>query len=328
MLAKRPVGMVTESCFEMAEAPVPELGEGEALLEVKYVGIDPTIRGWLDERGNYLPGVAIGEPVRCSGAGVIVESNDPEKYPVGRAFTVMSGWQQYFVMEANPMLPVTMVDEDASLVDTFGAFGHSGMTAYLGVIEVAQPQPGETFVVSAAASSVGSLAGQIAKKQGARVIGIAGSPEKVAWVTGELGFDACIDYKHEDVAARLKELAPQGVDVFFDNVGGELLDTVLRRIAMRGRIVLCGDISTYNLEGPPPPLYNARYLMGRRARMEGFNTLDHWDRFADANATLRAWVDDGSLKFRTQILEGLERAPEALVRLFTGDHLGKLIVAV
>jgi NADPH-dependent curcumin reductase CurA len=326
VLAKRPVGMVTESCFEMAEAPVPELGDGEALLEVRYVGIDPTIRGWLDERGNYLPGVAIGEPVRCSGAGVIVETNNPEKYPLGQAFTVMTGWQQYFVMEANPFLPVTPVVEGESLVDTFGAFGHSGMTAYLGVIEVAQPKEGETFVVSAAASSVGSLAGQIAKRQGARVIGIAGSPEKVAWLTGELGFDACIDYKREDVAARLKELAPQGVDIFFDNVGGELLDTVLRRIAMRARIVLCGDISTYNLEGSPPPLHNVRYLMGRRARMEGFNTLDHWDRFADANATLRQWVDDGSLKFRTQILQGLERAPEALVRLFTGDHLGKLIV--
>jgi NADPH-dependent curcumin reductase CurA len=328
VLAKRPVGMVTESCFEMAEAPVPELGEGEALLEVRYVGIDPTIRGWLDERGNYLPGVAIGEAIRCSGAGVIVETNDPEKYPPGQAYTVMSGWQQYFVMEANPFLPVTPVAEGESLVDTFGVFGHSGMTAYLGVMEVAQPKAGETFVVSAAASSVGSLAGQIAKKQGARVIGIAGSPEKVAWLTGELGFDACIDYKREDVAARLKELAPQGVDIFFDNVGGELLDTVLRRIAMRARIVLCGDISTYNLDGPPPPLRNVRYLMGRRARMEGFNTLDHWDRFADANATLRAWVDDGSLKFRTQILEGLERAPEALVRLFSGDHLGKLVVAV
>jgi NADPH-dependent curcumin reductase CurA len=328
VLAKRPVGMVTESCFEMAEAPVPELGEGEALLEVRYVGIDPTIRGWLDERGNYLPGVAIGEAIRCSGAGVIVETNDPEKYPLGQAYTVMSGWQQYFVMEANPFLPVTPVAEGESLVDTFGVFGHSGMTAYLGVMEVAQPKAGETFVVSAAASSVGSLAGQIAKKQGARVIGIAGSPEKVAWLTGELGFDACIDYKREDVAARLKDLAPQGVDIFFDNVGGELLDTVLRRIAMRARIVLCGDISTYNLDGPPPPLHNVRYLMGRRARMEGFNTLDHWDRFADANATLRAWVDDGSLKFRTQILEGLERAPEALVRLFSGDHLGKLVVAV
>jgi NADPH-dependent curcumin reductase CurA len=328
VLAKRPVGMVTESCFEMAEAPVPALGEGEALLEVRYVGIDPTVRGWLDERGNYLPGVAIGEPVRCSGAGVIVETNDPVKYPLGQAFTVMTGWQQYFVMEANPFLPVTPVAEGESLVDTFGVFGHSGMTAYLGVIEVAQPKEGETFLVSAAASSVGSLAGQIAKKQGARVIGIAGSPEKVAWLTGELGFDACIDYKREDVAARLKELAPQGVDIFFDNVGGELLDTVLRRIAMRARIVLCGDISTYNLAGPPPPLHNVRYLMGRRARMEGFNTLDHWDRFADASATLRKWVDDGSLKFRTQILEGLERAPEALVRLFTGDHLGKLVVEV
>jgi len=328
VLAKRPVGMVTESCFDTIEVPVPELGDGEALLEVRYVGIDPTIRGWLDERGNYLPGVAIGEPVRSSGAGVIVETNNPEKYPLGRAFSVMTGWQQYCVMEAEPFLPVTLLDEDASLIDVFGVFGHSGMTAYIGVVEVAQPQPGETFLVSAAASSVGSLAGQIAKMRGARVIGIAGSPEKCAWVTNDLGFDGCIDYKRDDVAARLKELAPKGVDVFFDNVGGELLDTVLRRLAMRARVVLCGDISTYNLEGPPPPLHNIRFLMGKRARMEGFNTLDHWGRFAEASKTLAQWVGEGSLVSRMQVLDGLERAPEALVRLFTGDHLGKMVVAV
>ena len=149
--------------------------------------------------------------------------------------------------------------------------------------------------MSAAASSVGSVAGQIAKMQGARVIGIAGSPEKCEWVTDELGFDACIDYKREDVAARLKELAPEGVDIFFDNVGGELLDTVLRRIAMHARIVLCGDISTYNLDGPPPPLHNIRYLMGRRARMEGFNTLDHWDRYDERPRQLAEWVAEGKI---------------------------------
>jgi len=318
--------MVTESCFETTEVPVPELGEGEALLAVRYLGIDPTIRGWLDERGNYMPGVAIGEPVRSNGVGVVVETNNPAEYPMGRAFMHLTGWQQYCVVQTNPFPPITMVPEDVDLIDVLGVLGHVGITAYVGVLEVAKPREGETFCVSAAASSVGSIAGQIAKMQGARVIGIAGSPEKCAWVTAELGFDECIDYRREDVAARLKNLAPGGVDVFFDNVGGELLDTVLRRLALRARVVLCGDISTYNLEGPAPALHNIRYLMGKRARMEGFNTLDHWDHYGEAAAQLAQWLADGRLNARVHELEGIDRAPEALVRLFSGEHLGKLIV--
>jgi NADPH-dependent curcumin reductase CurA len=326
VLAKRPVGMVTESCFETTEVDVPALGEGEALLEVRYLGIDPTIRGWISERGNYMAPVAIGEPVRSNGVGVVVETNNPDEYPPGRAFMHLTGWQQYCVVQSNPFPPITMVPEGVALTDVLGVLGHVGITAYIGVLEVAKPEPGETFCVSAAASSVGSVAGQIAKMQGARVIGIAGSPDKCAWVTGDLGFDACIDYKREDVAARLKELAPEGVDVFFDNVGGALLDTVLRRIAMQARIVLCGDISTYNLEGPPPPLHNIRYLMGKRARMEGFNTLDYWDHYEEAAGQLAGWLAEGKLKARVHELEGIERAPEGLVRLFAGEHLGKLIV--
>ncbi|MFM8973768.1 MAG: NADP-dependent oxidoreductase [Actinomycetota bacterium] len=328
VLAERPVGAVTDACFRIAEQPVPELGEGEALLEIRYLGIDPTIRGWLDERGNYMAGVVIGEPVRSNGVGVVVETNNPEEYPLGRAFMALTGWQQYCVLQSNPFPPVTMVPEAVDLLDVLGVLGHIGITAYVGVLEVARPQPGEVFCVSAAASSVGSIAGQIARLQGARVIGIAGSSEKCEWVTGELGFDACIDYKREDVAARLKELAPKGVDVFFDNVGGELLDTVLRRLAMRARVVLCGDISTYELDGPPPALHNVRYLMGKRARMEGFNTLDHWDVYQEAATRLAGWVASGDVVARTHVLDGLERAPEALVRLFAGDHLGKLAVKV
>ena len=328
VLTKRPVGMVTESCFETVETAVPELGEGEALLAVQYLGIDPTIRGWLDERGNYMAGVQIGEVVRSNGVGVVVETNNPDEYPLGRAFMHLTGWQQYCTVQSNPFPPITMLPEGVELVDALGVLGHIGVTAYIGVLEVAKPQPGETFCVSAAASSVGSLAGQIAKMQGARVIGIAGSAAKCTWVTGQLGFDACIDYKQQDVAAALKELAPQGVSVFFDNVGGELLDAVLRRLAMHARVVLCGDISTYNLDGPPPPLRNIRYLMGRRARMEGFNTLDHWEHFGEAAAQLTEWVASGKLKHREHILDGLDATPEALIRLFTGDHLGKLVVRV
>jgi NADPH-dependent curcumin reductase CurA len=328
VLAERPVGMVTESCFETVAREVPDLGDGDALLEIRYVGIDPTIRGWLDERGNYMAGVSIGEPVRSNGVGVVVETNNPDEYPLGAAFMHLTGWQQYCVVQANPFPPITMVPAGTDLIDVLSVLGHIGITAYVGVLEVAKPQPGETFCVSAAAGSVGSVAGQIAKMQGARVIGIAGSAEKCEWVTSELGFDACVDYKRDDVAARLKELAPQGVDIFFDNVGGELLDTVLRRIAMRARIVLCGDISTYNSGGRATPLHNIRYVMGKRARMEGFNTLDYWDQYAAAAAELARWVADGKLVHRAHVLDGLERAPEALVRLFSGDHLGKLVVRV
>jgi NADPH-dependent curcumin reductase CurA len=328
VLTKRPVGMVTEACFEANETPVRDLGEGEALLETRYLGIDPTIRGWLDERGNYMAGVAIGEPVRCNGVAVCVETNNPEEYPLGRMFTHLTGWQQYSIVQANPFPPVTMLPEDADPLSVIGVLGHIGITAYIGVLEVARPAPGEVFCISAAASGVGSVAGQIAKLKGATVIGIAGSADKCAWVVDELGFDACIDYKRDDVAARLKELAPKGVDIYFDNVGGALLDTVLRRLAMRARIVLCGDISTYNLDEPPPPLHNIRYLMGKRARMEGFNTLDHWGEYETAFSQLSAWVADGTIKHREHVLDGLDQAPEALVRLFTGDHLGKLAVRV
>jgi NADPH-dependent curcumin reductase CurA len=328
VLRARPRGEVTEDCFEVVDTPVPPLGPGEALLEVRYVGIDPTIRGWLDERGNYLPGVAIGEVIRSNGVGVVVATNDEARYPLGRSIMAMVGWQRYRVLAADEVLPITVLDEGVELLDTLNVLGHNGLTAYLGVTQVARPEPGETFLVSAAAGAVGSIAGQIAKLRGAGVIGIAGRPEKCAWVVDELGFDACIDYRTEDVAARLKELAPRGVDVYFDNVGGELLDTVLRRLANRGRVVLCGDLSTYDRDGPAPPLHNVKYLMGKRARMEGFNTLDHWDAYAEGAAQLAAWVADGSIKHREHVLVGIDRAPEALVRLFSGDHLGKLVVQV
>ena len=328
VLAERPAGAVNEACFAIAESDVPALAEGEALLEVRYLGIDPTIRGWLDERGNYMPGVAIGECVRSNGVGVVVETNNPQEYPLGRAFMHLSGWQQYCVVQSNPFPPITIIPEGVRFTDVLGVLGHVGITAYVGVLEVAKPQPGETLLVSSAASGVGSIAGQIAKLQDARVIGITGSAAKCDWLVDELGFDACIDYKTEDVAARLKELAPTGVDVFFDNVGGALLDTVLRRLALHARVVLCGDISTYNSDAAPVPLSNVRYLMGKRARMEGFNTLDHWDHYEAAAAQLGEWLADGKIVGRIEVLEGLERAPEALVRLFSGDHLGKLVVQV
>lgn len=328
MLRERPQGRVSPGCFETTEVPVAPLEPGQALLEVHYVGIDPTIRGWLDERGNYMAGVAIGEVIRANGAGVVVETTDPDRYPLGAAFMAFTGWQEYRVLQAHEDPPVTRLPEGARLVDPLNLLGHIGITAYIGVTEVARPEPGETFVVSAAAGGVGSIAGQIAKLRGARVIGIAGSAAKCAWVVDELGFDGCIDYKTQDVAAQLKVLAPTGVDVFFDNVGGAVLDAVIRRLATGGRVVLCGDLSTYDSDAPAAPSPVLKYVMGRRARLEGFNALDYWSGYAQAAQQLAQWRDEGRIVAREHVLDGVEQAPEALVRLFSGDHLGKLVVRV
>jgi NADPH-dependent curcumin reductase CurA len=328
VLAKRPHGNVAVDCFATKTVDVPTLQPGEALLEVRYVGIDPTIRGWISERGSYMPPVEIGEVVRASGVGIVVETTDPQRYPIGQAYTALTGWQQYRVLTPDEFPPVTAVAAGVSLLDAMNWLGQIGMTAFLGVLDVARPKEGETFVVSAAASGVGCLAGQIAKIEGATVVGIAGTDEKCAWVVDDLGFDACINYKTQDVSAALKEHAPRGIDVYFDNVGGALLDTVLRRIANRGRVVLCGDLSTYDTDAPAVALHNVKYLMGRRARMEGFNTLDHWDRLGEAHQILGQWFKDGTVQRRDHIVQGLEHSPNALVRLFSGDHIGKLVVQV
>ncbi len=320
--------MVTEDCFDVVDRPVPELQPGEALLEVHYLGIDPTIRGWIDAKGNYMAPVEIGEPVRSNGVGVVIETTNPDEYPLGAAFMALTNWQQFRVLAPGENPPVTRLPEGMELTGPLNVGGHIGVTALIGVEEVARPREGETFVVSAAASGVGSVAGQIAKIRGARVIGIAGSDEKCKWVVDELGFDACINYKTDDVRGRLKELAPKGVDIYFDNVGGELLDTVLTRLARQARVVLCGDIATYNLDGELPPLRNHRYLMGRSASMQGFNTLDHWEKYFDAAAQLATWVAEGKIKHREHVLDGIEQCGPGLVRLFAGDHLGKLVIQV
>lgn len=328
VLKSRPKGRVTKECFAERTSPVAPLQDGEALVQVQWVGIDPTIRGWINERGSYMAPVGIGEVIRSSGVGIVVETKNHEKYPLGQAFTALTGWQEYRVFAAEENPPVTPVGESVALLDAMNWLGQIGMTAYLGVHDVAQPQAGETFVVSAAGSGVGQLAGQLARQCGARVVGIAGSDAKCEWLEHDLGFDACINYRTENVDAALKSHAPQGVDVYFDNVGGALLDTVLRRIATRGRVVLCGDLATYDTDAPPEPLHNLKYLMGRRARMEGFNTLDHWARLGEAHAALSKQFADGSLQRRNDVVVGLEHAPNALVRVFSGDHIGKLVVQV
>jgi len=330
VLARRPRGRVTTDCFQATHGDVPVPAHGQAVVRVLYVAIDPAIRSWIDERGSgYLPAVELGEPVRSAGVGEVIASHAPS-LPVGSLVTALTGWQEYAIVGSDfsdlPRLG-SALPEGVTPIEAVSIFGQAANTAYAGIERVAQPAAGETLLVSSAASAVGSLAGQIAKIRGARVIGTAGSSEKCRWVVDELGFDACIDYKREDVSSRLRELCPKGVDVFFDNVGGELLDIVLRRLAHRARVVLCGSLATD--DGADP--YRLRHydrLMSRRATMTGFNVMDHWDLFPDAVKQVRDWVDGGRVRFRTHALEGLESCPEALIRLYEGDHLGKLVVAV
>lgn len=330
VLVRRPTGMVDEQCFAEVEGEIPVPGDGQALIRVLCVGIDPAIRGWIDARGSgYLPALELGDPVRSNGVGVVVESRS-ERLPIGTLVTCLSGWQQYALAcgDFSDLAKfATPLPEGCTPADGVTVLGQAAVTAYAGVTRVAPPAEGETYVVSAAASGVGSLVVQLARLEGARVVGIAGSPEKCAWVTGELGAEACIDYKREDVDARLKALCPKGVNVFFDNVGGPLLDLVLRRIAHRGRIVLCGTLATDNAQEP----YRLRHydrLMSRRASMVGLNVMDHWDLFPEALKRIGNWLASGTLVHRTEVVDGLEHAPRALVRLYEGDHLGKLVVNV
>jgi NADPH-dependent curcumin reductase CurA len=329
VLVKRPIGMVTESCFEVRDAEIPEPADGEVLIKVTHLAIDPAIRGWLNEGGNYLPGVGIGEPVRSNGGGIVVASRN-EQVEVGSIAFALTGWQQYCTAEFGGFdifRQATILPPGTDIVAMLALYGQVATTAWVGINKVLEPSEGEIVCVSAAASGVGSIAGQLAKLRGATVIGIAGSAEKCRWVVDDLGFDACIDYKAEDVAARLKEIAPRGVNAFFDNVGGEILDTVLRRLALHARVALCGSVSTDNAT-EPYRLRNYTRLMGKRARLEGFNTADHWDSYEQATREVAELVSVGRLQYRAHFLRGIERAPEGLVRLFTGDHLGKIIIEV
>jgi NADPH-dependent curcumin reductase len=323
VLASRPSGMPQDDDFRVEDAPIPPLLDGEILVKNEYLSIDPTIRGWI-ERDTYLPAVALGEVVRCVGLGEVVESRLPGFAPGDRVFG-MVGWQEYSVHRASDRPLV--VPGGVEPTDALSVFGTTGITAYWGLLDVGRPRQGDTVVVSGAAGATGSIAGQIAKIKGCRVIGMAGSDAKCAWLR-ELGFDGAINYRTEDVAGRLRELCPTGVDVFFDNVGGPILDAVLSRLARRGRVVLCGAISQYNSLSEPYGLKNVGNLIPTRGRMEAFIILDYVDRFPEAVMQLAAWVAEKKIQHRVTVIEGLERAPEALRKLFTGDHEGKLVVRV
>ena len=324
LLAKRPHGLVSDDCYEHVEREVPELEEGQALVRTLCLSLDPTIRGWMNDMDSYMPPIAIGEPVRAGGVGEVVESRARGLAVGDRVFGLL-GWQDYNVIAAGTVQPVA---EGVSSEDALGVFGTTGMTAYFGMLDLGKPAAGETVLVSGAAGATGSVAGQIARLQGARVVGIAGGPEKCRHVVEALRFDACIDYRENRVAEGIAEHCPDGVDVYFDNVGGPILEAALDHIRERARVVLCGAISAYNLEDPPPGPRNLMNLVIRRGRMEGFIVLDYLPRFPEAIEALGRWVQAGEIVHRNDVVDGLENVTDAFQRLFTGGNTGKLLVRV
>jgi len=324
VLRRRPEGRPGPECFELVTEPRPTPADGEALVEVAYLSIDPTIRGWM-AYDTYLPAIGIGEVIRSGGAGRVVASRNPG-YPEGALVFAMTGWQDYALV--GPTNPATVLPEGVELTDALSVYGVTGITAYVGLLDIGRPRAGETVLVSGAAGATGSVAGQLAKIHGCRVVGIAGTAEKCRWLLEDLGFDGAINYRTEDVSRRIGELCPEGVDVFFDNVGGPILEAALDHLALRARVVLCGSISGYNDTEPRPGPRNLFQLTVRRARMEGFIVLDHLDRFGEAALALAGWVAEGRIRHRVDVVDGLERAPEALNRLFDGTNTGKQLVRV
>jgi NADPH-dependent curcumin reductase len=324
LLARRPKGMIQDSDFNFVETDAPTPGAGEVLVRNSVLSCDPAQRGWM-AMDSYVPAVKIGEVVRSGGAGRIVTSNNPD-FAVGDIVFGLTGWQDHVAM--NPKDQLNKLPPGAPLELAMSALGGNGITAYFGLLDVGRPVAGETVVVSGAAGATGSVAGQIAKIKGCHVIGIAGGASKCRWLIDEAGFDAAIDYKSEDVQARLKELCPKGIDIFFDNVGGDILDAVLAQLAMRGRVVLCGAIANYNATEPPPGPKNYFELVVKRGRMEGFIVFDYMPRAAEATGALAGWVQAGKIKYRVDVQHGLENAPATLRRLFEGRNEGKQLLRV
>jgi NADPH-dependent curcumin reductase len=324
VLAQRPTANVDEHTVRLEEDEIPEPGEGQVLVRNRFLSIDPTIRTWMDDVPGYLPPIALGEVVRGAAVAEVVKSNS-DRYPQGSLVFGLTGWQDYALGDDGLQALPPGVDPTAAL----SVFGVTGMTAYFGLLDVGRIKEGDTVVVSGAAGATGSTVGQIARLMGAaRVVGIAGSPEKCAWLVDEFGYDAAINYKTDDVSARLRDACPDGIDLYWDNVGGEILDICLAQLALRGRVVLCGAIATYNDRTATKGPANYRVLIIRRGRMEGFIILDYAQRFPEAQAEMARWLSEGKLRYKVHMVEGLEHAPEALNLLFTGGNTGKVIVRV
>ena len=326
VLRQRPMGLIKPGDLELADSPIPELKDGEVLVRTVYLSLDPTNRTWMNDTEGYLPPVPLGGVMRGLTLGVVEDSRS-ERFKAGEVVTTAAGgWSDYAVIpdrEASrvhraPGLPLTA---------NMSVLGMTGMTAWFGVTDVLKPQAGETLVISAAAGAVGSIAGQVAKAQGARVIGIAGGPDKCRWLTEDLGFDAAIDYKNEDVGDALDRLAPDGVEMNFENVGGDIMIAVFNRLRVHGRMAVCGLISAYNATRMPPSPNFGR-IITHRLNIQGFLVLDYAPRAREMVAGMGPLLADGRIKWKVHVDDGLEGALDSLNRLFTGDHDGKLLVRV
>ena len=331
-LAARPVGMPKASDWSHTSEPVAEPAEGGVTLKTLALSLDPAMRGWMNEGKSYIPPVGIGEVMRAGGVGVVVASKS-DKYAVGDYVSAGFGVQEYITIAKDEMKRNGLVKIDlraGTLTQWLNVLGMPGMTGYFGLMDVGQPKAGETIVISGAAGAVGQTVGQVAKILGLRVVGIAGGPAKCEWVVKELGFDACIDYKAGagSVRAGLKEHCTAGVDIYFDNVGGEILDDVLARINRKARIIICGAISQYNnttaVQGPK----NYLSLLVNRARMEGIVVFDYADRYHLAVAEMAGYLKDGRMKSKEDVVVGLQTFPETLLKLFNGENFGKLVLEV
>jgi NADPH-dependent curcumin reductase CurA len=327
ILRRRPQGRITADTFDLVEDAIPEIREGEALVRTRWISVDPTNRAWIGEEPTYLPPVGIGEVMRGLGLGEVMASNHPG-YREGQLVQGLIGWQEWAVAsDAAPLLPVVELP-GVSPSAYLGVLGMTGLTAWVGMQDIGRPQPGETVVVSAAAGGVGSVAGQIAKLKGARVVGIAGGREKCELLTERLGFDVAVDYKAPDWPDRLAAATPDGIDVDFENVGGEIMEAVFARLNLRARVALCGLISGYNEVEQPSGPRNFRKLLVQRATLKGFIVLDHFDRIAEAAGELAGWMREGKLEALETVVEGFDQLPTAINMLFDGANTGKLVVHV
>ena len=325
-LAARPVGVPKRSDWNFTEEAVAEPKDGEILVKVDYISLDPAMRGWMNEGKSYIRPVAIGEVMRAGAAGRVVASKHP-KFQAGDFVSGGFGVQEYAISDGKGVQKVDT--RFAGLPTYLGVLGMPGMTAYFGLLDVGKPQPGQTVVVSGAAGAVGSVVGQVAKIKGCRVVGIAGGADKCRLLVDELGFDAAIDYKAEDLKAALKAHCPDGIDVYFDNVGGEILDAALARLALRARIVICGAISQYNNTAPVKGPSNYMSLLVNRASMTGMVVFDYADRYAEAAREMAQWIAQGKLKAKEDVVSGgIDAFPEVLLKLFRGENTGKLVLEV
>ncbi|MGB5812028.1 MAG: NADP-dependent oxidoreductase, partial [Polyangiales bacterium] len=290
-----------------------------------YLSIDPAIRGWMKDARSYLPPIAIGAPVRSGTLSQVVASN-AEGWEPGQIVQALAAWESYSVVSATNLHGRVKPIEGIPLPSMLSVLGGTGLTAYFGLLEVGRPKPGGTVLVSAAAGGVGSIVGQLARIQGCRAVGLTGSDAKCTWLTDDLGYDAAINYKNDDLRRALDAACPNGIDVFFDSVGGDILDTVLTRLNRRSAVALCGAISQINEPSLPAGPRNYLQLLAKSARMEGFTTLDFAERYDEARTALAGWIQRGELRYRDDIVDGIENAPAHLLRLFSGEHRGKLMV--